>query len=141
MQMATMSSPYSATHVFCPESLAMANQTKEQEQRLKAMQKTNEELLKANEKLLEKLKQKSNESKYLRYDLLQLSRKVHFQMEDVTPPHVSSNHSIGSLLRYLPLNLIDTNDLHLSDYIADTVRAREEIVSICFHPTFDLRLF
>lgn len=124
MQMATISSPYSAAHVFCPESLALSNRTKEQEQRIKEMHTTNEELLKTNEELLEKLKKKNNDTKHLRIQLLQMSRRVHYQaMEEVKSPHppAASDHSIGGLLRYLPLNTIDVNDLHMSDYMADTV--------------------
>lgn len=122
IQLATMSSPYSAANVFCPESLAMANLTRDHERRMNAIQHTNEELLKTNEELLAKLKKQSNETKVLRFDLIQLSRRVQHELETGTPPPVVHNQSIGTLLRYLPLNVIDVNDLHLSDYMADTVR-------------------
>ncbi|KAL3940616.1 MAG: hypothetical protein SGBAC_004872 [Bacillariaceae sp.] len=126
IQLATMSSPYSAANVFCPESLAMANLTRDHERRMNAIQHTNEELLKTNEELLAKLKKQSNETKVLRFDLIQLSRRVQHELETGTPPPVVHNQSIGTLLRYLPLNVIDVNDLHLSDYMADTWMTKKE---------------
>lgn len=102
-------------NILCPDNSKLSER---QANTIKALQEENEKLLLDSEELLKKLHRQEQKTKDARFDLTTLRRSM-----VASNPQQQNSSSIPkaktSLLRYEPLNLIEQNHLHLSDYEAD----------------------